>query len=152
MTRVKIFDIIVILLTLLVWVCLFGTGTLVDSGAHLGKSDLKSLSLVLVTSTPTNICIVTILAAILGGYYKPGQEVDHVLSIVQGFSVFLILSSGLFLLGDHPYIEASQQKYVSLASLSSFLGFLAASDPSVLSSLIKKITSKTLFDGRDQKP
>lgn len=137
------------LLTLVVWVCLFGAGVLVDSSPHVGKPDLSSLALVLVTSTPTNICLVTILAAILGGYYKPGPEVDHVLSIVQGFSVFLILSSGLFLLGDHPYVEANQQKYVSLATLSSFLGFLAASDPVFLTSLIKRVTSRTLPDERD---
>lgn len=124
----------------------------------------KCWSIILACYTITNVCALTCLAALLGGIYRVatdrvadnhGLETTHdpaarepaVLgiygaSLIQGFVVFLALSSGLFLLGDHPFLAPTQEKYVSLATLASLVGFLSAAQPLVFTSLIDAVTQR----------
>jgi hypothetical protein len=132
---------------------------------------VKCWAVVLACSTITNVCALTCLASLLGGLYwvatarhKNGNgddfqilELDdaidsaggrtalYVSVTIQGFVVYLVLSSGLFLLGEHPFLAPTQDKYVSLAALASLIGFLGAAQPTFFTTLLDIARSRTVL-------
>ena len=68
-------------------------------------------------------------------------------STVRGMVVYLILISGLFIVGGDPLGDAGSQvdaltKYMRLAGLFSFFGYLAGYDPTVFTSLLNLGSSR----------
>ena len=68
-------------------------------------------------------------------------------SAIRGLVVYLILISGLFVLGSSPVGEGDNQlvdltQYMRLAGLFSFFGYIAGNDPTVFSSLLNLGSSR----------
>ena len=68
-------------------------------------------------------------------------------SAIRGLVVYLVLISGLFIVGGDPMGDASDQlsaltQYMRLAGLFSFFGYLAGYDPTVFTSLLRLGSSR----------
>ncbi len=135
------------------WILLFTAGALIASEPYrkqLGSSEpLETLTIlrygliVFSSYTVTNVAMLCCLASVLGGLYRgatrvePGVVSPTVIGIrllpylIQGFVIFLLIVSGLFLLGDDPFSNLNQSKYIRLAGSASLFSFIAGYKPRV---------------------
>lgn len=153
-------------LALLAWVLLFGGGVLVGTEPFrkkLSESPLLTTTdffynsfVVLSCYTVTNVALLCCISSLLGGLYRAAtrpeaeipQEpivVNYLPYVIQGFVVYLLLVSGLFLLGEDPFKDAnlSQGRYTRLAGTSSLFCFLAGYKPRMFFQWIERLNQST---------
>ncbi len=135
------------------WILLYSAGALISSEPYRkelsGSEALEFPSLlqygliVFSCYTVTNVAMLCCISSMLGGLYRgatkaeaglapPGPVGIRVLPyLIQGFVIFLLLVSGLFLLGDDPFSNLTQSKYIRLAGSASLFSFVAGYKPRV---------------------
>lgn len=137
---------------LVLWILLFTVGALVASEPYrkkLGGEAPLPWSMVIVYSlvvlasyTVTNVAILCCISSVLGGLYRGSTKggdgyMETTIGIrvlpylIQGLVIFLLLVSGLFLLGEEPFNNLGPNKYIRLAGTSSLLSFLAGYKPRI---------------------
>lgn len=158
---------------LVVWVFLFAGGILIASAPFREKLNsqtvmsliemIKTWAVVITSWTVTNVAILCCLSSLLGGFYRqcakrqiPKQSDSHTTEVrffpylIQGFVVYLLLLSGLLLLGEAPFQVLSQDKYIRLASSASLFSFLVGYDPRIFIRLLERIEQVT--EGKSKPP
>ena len=152
-----------------VLILLFAIGSLVASepyrqalaGAGAENVPLPRLaviqySLIVLTSyTVTNVAILCVLSSMLGGLYsgstrgEDGENSGAVITIrllpylIQGFVIFLLLISGLFLLGEEPFANLTQNRYIRMAGTASLLSFAAGYKPRIFYKWLERFDEVT---------
>jgi hypothetical protein len=156
------------LVAVLGWVIVFGLGLLVNSKvyrdsllAHFNFSDFFAS---IFTYTPTNIALLSIVAAFAGGSASklvvtgvlhapaiatPGNKPEEVKddshiymnespfsSMLRGLVVYFAYLGGVFIASPDPFGSPTPQQYAQSAGVVSFLAFVVGYDPTVFRSLI----------------
>jgi hypothetical protein len=151
--QLRLSDVAIGVLGLTGWILLFTAGALIASEPYrrvLGGSEPLPLTtmfqyglLVFSSYTVTNVAMLCCLSSLLGGLYRgatraePGTVSPSLVGIrllpylIQGFVIFLLIVSGLFLLGDDPFNSLTQSKYIRLAGSASLFSFVAGYKPRV---------------------
>jgi hypothetical protein len=151
--QLRISDVAVGVTGLAAWILLFTAGALIASEPY--RKQLASpepldfpvmfrYGLIVFSSyTVTNVAMLCCLSSLLGGLYRgatrtePGSISPSVVGmrllpyLIQGFVIFLFIVSGLFLLGDDPFGNLTQSKYIRLAGSASLFSFVAGYKPRV---------------------
>jgi hypothetical protein len=103
-----------------------------------------------VTYTPTNLALLTSLAAFAGGAGsrllhwndKPGpasSDTERYIflkenpfsSMLRGFAVYLTFLAGVFISTDKPFADPTQEQFVRVAGMVSLLSFFVGYDPTL---------------------
>lgn len=153
--RLSIPDIAVGVAGLAAWILLFTAGALISSEPYrelLGGSKPLELwkmiqygTVVFSSYTVTNVAMLCCLSSLLGGIYRGSTHLERegaantpsivdvrlLPYLIQGFVIFLLIISGLFLLGDDPFQNLTQSKYLRLAGTASLFSFVAGYKPRV---------------------
>ena len=151
--ELRVYDVAVGVAGLAGWIVLFTAGALIasepyrkllDSSARLAPMTVLWYCLIVFSSyTVTNVAMLCCLSSLLGGLYRgatrtePGTISPSVVGmrllpyLIQGFVIFLFIVSGLFLLGDDPFHNLTQSKYIRLAGSASLFSFIAGYKPRV---------------------
>lgn len=153
--RLSIPDVAVGMAGLVAWILLFTAGALISSEPYrklLGGSEPLALwamvqygVVVFSSYTVTNVAMLCCLSSLLGGIYRGSTRVERegaancpsvvdvrlLPYLIQGFVIFLLIISGLFLLGDDPFQNLTQSKYLRLAGTASLFSFVAGYKPRV---------------------
>jgi hypothetical protein len=151
--QLQISDMAIGVAGLTAWILLFTAGSLIASEPYrkqLSGSDpldfpvmLRYGVIVFSCYTVTNVAMLCCLSSLLGGLYRgstrvePGTVSPSVVGVrllpylIQGFVIFLLIVSGLFLLGDDPFANLTQSKYIRLAGSASLFSFIAGYKPRV---------------------
>ncbi|HEV8543278.1 MAG TPA: hypothetical protein VGR78_12860 [Verrucomicrobiae bacterium] len=138
---------------LFAWILLFTGGALIGSEPYrkaLSDSQVLPVAtilrysfIVLTTYTVTNVAMLCCISSMLGGIYRGSTRADEAMSVpgvigirllpylIQGFVIFLLLISGLFLLGEDPFANLSANKYIRMAGTASLFSFLAGYKPRI---------------------
>jgi len=145
---------------LIFWVLLFTAGCLIASEPYrkkLGGPDPLPLLLVvqycivvLASYTVTNVAMLCCISSLLGGIYRGATKREEEYRdkaigmrilpyLIQGFVIFLLLVSGLFLLGEEPFNNLTQNKYIRLAGTASLLSFLAGYRPRIFYKWLERL-------------
>ena len=141
------------------WLLTFGVGVLVSSQAYrdqLAKAfDWGSLVKAIITYTPTNVAILSVLAGFLGGcaswlLYTDGAELmgdgepsksgidserltflteNPVNSGLRGFAIYLTFLAGTVLGANQPFSSTTQDQYCRMAGAVGILAFAVGYDP-----------------------
>jgi len=141
----------------LAWVILLAGGLLISTERHRqligGAASLPVLEqlklwwVVLTCFTVTNVALLCCLSSLLGGIYRATTRVgsdDSSVSVrylpylIQGFAIYLLLISGLLLVGEEPFSAPSQSKYIRLAGSASILSFLAGYKPRLFIQILER--------------
>ena len=165
--RLKLLDVSLIWAALVLWVVTFLLGTLIDSKPY--RDGLASFqggfgavlsngAVVIATFTHTNVLILCVLAGLLGALGakaglgvdgEPAEQVDMSFprnsAVLRAFLVYLLVMSGLLILGDDP-TTPTQRQYVRLAGFISVLGFIVSYRPALFSGFLHRAAE--LIDGR----
>lgn len=87
--------------------------------------------------TLSNVAILCCLASMIGGICRGS---NYLLALAtNGLFIYLVLISGLLLLGTSPFDNLSQAQYTRLAGTSSLFAFVCGYDPGMLSKLVGRI-------------
>jgi hypothetical protein len=154
------------------WLLTFGVGVLVSSQAYrdqLAKAfDWGSLIKAIITYTPTNVAILSVLAGFLGGcaswllYYdgaelmseaesgKPGIDPERltfltenpVNSALRGFAIYLTFLAGTVLGANQPFSSTTQDQYCRMAGAVGILAFAVGYDPTFFRQFISALPRK----------
>lgn len=141
------------------WVGVFLAGTLVNSLPYrqeFTKLDGGPIHTIVIglkvasTYTLTNVCILCLLASLLGmvgakAQLGPDSErrsredctSPGISALLRGFFVYLALIAGVVVLSESP-TEPSQTQYVKLAGLMSLVGFVVNYHPALFGKLMSK--------------
>ena len=154
-------DMLLLWITLILWLAVFLTGTLVNSEPYRNRfaafeggffETLKSGLLVMITYTLTNVAFLCILAGVLGVLgtkailVSEKQKNDNSnkdttspknSAVLRGFLVYLTLIAGVLILGDDP-AKPTQIQYVRLAGLMSLTGFVVNYRPDIFGKLLQR--------------
>jgi len=93
--------------------------------------------------TLSNVAILCCLASIIGGICNRAKDTPILILAANGLFIYLILISGLLLLGTSPFDNISQAQYTRLAGTSSLFSFMIGYNPKMLSRLIAKLEELT---------
>jgi len=139
---------IVVVVMLVIWLIIFGAGTLINSEPY--RNQLANWSesylswvffttalTVLVCWTPTNIALLSGAAGLLGvagryaGLHLEREQKDPpdvtnpwFSALLRSFFVYLLLVSGLLIVVESPFATPTQTQYLRLAGLLSLFSFL----------------------------
>jgi hypothetical protein len=138
---------------LVAWILLFSAGALIASEPYrkqlaspepLDLPVMLRYGLIVFSSyTVTNVAMLCCFSSLLGGLYRGATRAEagtispSVVGVrllpylIQGFVIFLLIVSGLFLLGDDPFSNLTQSKYIRLAGSASLFSFVAGYKPRV---------------------
>ena len=152
--RLQHSDILLGITGLAAWILLYSAGALISSEPYrkqLTSADPQEFSVLLRSSlvvfssyTVTNVAMLCCICSMLGGLYRGATRTGSELAagpavvgirvlpyLIQGFVIFLLIVSGLFLLGDDPFSNLTQSKYIRLAGSASLFSFVAGYKPRV---------------------
>jgi hypothetical protein len=157
--KLSLGELIVFWGALSLWVGVFLAGTLVNSQPYrqeftkLEGGLLHTIAIglkVASTYTLTNVCILCLLASLLGMVgakaqlgpdseerAKEDRSSPGISALLRGFFVYLALIAGVMVLSETP-TEPSQNQYVKLAGLMSLVGFVVNYHPALFGRLIAK--------------
>jgi hypothetical protein len=147
-------DIILGVTGLAAWILLYSAGSLISSEPYRNQLTgaeplefsilLRSSLIVFSCYTVTNVAMLCCICSMLGGLYRGATrngaelaggssvvEIRVLPYLIQGFVIFLLIVSGLFLLGDDPFSNLTQSKYIRLAGSASLFSFVAGYKPRV---------------------
>lgn len=100
---------------------------------------IKSWFIVICFYTLSNVAMLCCLASIIGGICSGNNDISFLKLATNGLFIYLILISGLLLLGTSPFENLAQAQYTRLAGTSSLFSFMIGYNPKMLSRLISKI-------------
>ena len=142
---------------LLAWVLFLAGGLLISTERHrslIGSAvpvplldEIKTWWVVVTCFTVTNVAFLCCLSSLLGGIYRAATRVrsdDESVSVrylpylIQGFAMYLLLISGLLLVGEEPFSAPSQSKYIRLAGSASILSFLGGYKPRLFIEILER--------------
>lgn len=102
------------------------------------------------TWTPTNIAFLSILSGLIGSLLYLINTIDvlflsqkkafFVGGAIQGFAIYLMLISGVFLVTNDPFGNVTAGQYVRLAGLVSLASFTCGHNPKMFISLLNTVT------------
>ncbi len=155
---------------LLVWFGLFGLGLFINSASYrdqvLAHPDVQNLGMSILTYTPTNVGLICLAAAFIGGCTsrmqaqhvarkrtrkpaaaaesEPQWESDSEIyrsenpasSLLRGFAVYGAYLAGSYVAAEKPFIVTSPELYAQAAGTISLAAFTVGFDPTFLYSLI----------------
>lgn len=98
--------------------------------------------------TMTNLALLCCLSATIGALCK-GNTAPYYAFLAQGLFVYLILVSGLLLLGNSPFDTTSQSQYTRLAGTASLFSFMIGYNPLLFRRIIEKLEDLTKTDDKD---
>jgi hypothetical protein len=111
---------------------------------------VQSFSGTIFTWTPTNIAFLSILAGLIGSIMYLLKFADSlnfhqrriyfVGGAIQGFAVYLMLISGVFLVTNDPFANVTAAQYVRLAGLVSLASFTCGYKPDLFISLVDNVS------------
>jgi len=158
-----------------IWIIIFGMGILIDSSRYrkaLACSfDWNAFIMSIMVYTPTNIFILCVAAALVGGcaskmvvssatrlanQQREGatpvmddsaiyMSENPFTSMLRGVVVFFAFLAGVFVANSNLFFDPTPQGYTQAAGVVSLLSFVVGYDPTVFSSFLKianKIPSK----------
>lgn len=151
--QLKVSDVTIGVVGLGGWILLFTAGALIASEPYrklLGSPEPLAFPVMLRYGliafscyTVTNVALLCCLSSLLGGLYRGATRAEagtispSVVGVrllpylIQGFVIFLLIVSGLFLLGDDPFSNLNQSKYIRLAGSASLFSFIAGYKPRI---------------------
>lgn len=156
--KLGVIDLAVFWGALPLWIGIFLAGTLVNSQPYRQEfTKLEGLVRTIVlgtkvaaTYTLTNVCILCLLASLLGmvaAKARLGTDAERpadtdrtapgISALLRGFFVYLALIAGVMVLSETP-TEPSQNQYVKLAGLMSLTGFVVNYHPALFGRLLAK--------------
>jgi len=139
---------VLVIVMLLVWLVIFGAGTLINSEpyreqlvgwnhSYLSWSFVSIAFMVLVCWTPTNIALLSGAAGLLGvagrhaGLHPERETRDPpdvtnpwFSGLLRSFFIYLLVISGLLIVVESPFATPTQTQYLRLAGLLSLFSFL----------------------------
>ena len=155
------------------WLLVFGLGIMVASQPYrdqLAKSfDWGALLKALVTFTPTNVALLSVLAGLLGGCSslllyrdytappagspqaeKPSVDEERlafltenpVNSALRGFAIYLTFLAGTVLGANQPFSQTTQDQYCRMAGAVAILAFAVGYDPTFFRQFISMLPKK----------
>jgi hypothetical protein len=156
------------ILGMLGWILMFGLGLLINSKMYrdsiLIHFDLKNFLISVLTFTPTNVAVISVIAAfsggcasrlVIGGEHKePLLEVQNAendkdktdsrlymtenpfSSMLRGLVVYFAFLAGVFVATPNPFAETTPQQYAQAAGVVSLFAFIVGYDPTVFRSLL----------------
>lgn len=159
-------------LALATWLVLFGVGMSMDSGPYreaLNATDPRrfasSLLVTLLVYTPTNVALLCGLAGFLGavgGLANLHEEMPRgsadtvnpfVSGVLRGCFLYLVVISGLLVLTDNPFGDASPENYVRLAGFISLGSFVVSYNPRLFATILSNVDRRfTGITKPDEKP
>jgi hypothetical protein len=133
------------LLLIFLWLALYTGGIVVGTGKYrdnINNSNevlniVISYSMVFLFYTLSNVAILCCLASMIGGICRGSNSLLALAA--NGLFIYLILISGLLLLGTSPFDNLSQAQYTRLAGTSSLFAFVCGYNPGMLGKLVNKI-------------
>jgi hypothetical protein len=130
------------------WLLLYTGGTVVGTQQYRdiinqGTDDyftlLKAWSAVFCFYTLSNVAMLCCLASIIGGICREPRDGRILVLAANGLFIYLILISGLLLLGTNPFENLNQAQYTRLAGTYSLFSFMIGYNPKMLSKLAGKL-------------
>ena len=142
------------------WIVLFSAGLLVNSQPYrdaLGKQfDFSLLVISIFTYTPTNIAILCLLAALVGGCasrlvsvkaHELGVDLSKsdsymymtenpLSSMLRGLVVYFLFLTGVYVSTDAPFAAPTPGQFARAAGSVSLLSFAVGYDPTIFRSII----------------
>jgi hypothetical protein len=104
---------------------------------------LRAWVVVISFYTLSNVAMLCCLSAVIGGICSGKEDVSITNLAANGLFIYLVLISGLLLLGTSPFDNLAQAQYTRLAGTSSLFSFMVGYNPKMLSRLISKIEDLT---------
>lgn len=133
------------LIIIILWLALYTGGIVVGTSKYRetinNSSDLLMIAgsclMVFLFYTLSNVAILCCLASMIGGICRGSNSLLALAT--NGLFIYLILISGLLLLGTSPFDNLSQAQYTRLAGTSSLFAFVCGYNPGMLSMLVGRI-------------
>lgn len=127
------------------WLVLYTGGIVIGTSGYRevinNSNDLLviigSYLMILFFYTLSNVAILCCLASMIGGICRGSNSLLALAA--NGLFIYLILISGLLLLGTSPFDNLSQAQYTRLAGTSSLFAFVCGYNPGMLSKLVSRI-------------
>ena len=149
-----------------IWITMFGLGIFLNSAPYrdalLKAFDWAQFVMSVVTFTPTNLAILCLVSAFLGGcaslliinkakqhaLSEPEHTVEekqdsHIYmsenpfsSMLRGFIVFFAFLAGVFITNPSAFVVTTPQLYTQAAGAVSFLAFVVGYDPTMFKSFV----------------
>lgn len=168
----NVFPIMIIMgiLGTLSWITMFSLGLLLNSQPYrdiiLNHFDFKNFLLSILTFTPTNVAILSVIAAFSGGCASrlliagitkkaipdtENSEIEkadsHIYksenpfsSMLRGLVVYFAFLTGVFVASPNPFGNTTPQQYAQTAGVVSLLSFIVGYDPTTFRSFISLST------------
>jgi hypothetical protein len=130
---------------ILLWLMLYTGGIVIGTSNYReilnNSNDILSIAIasIMVISfyTMSNVAILCCLASMIGGICRGSNALLPLAT--NGLFIYLILISGLLLLGSSPFDNLNQAQYTRLAGTSSLFAFVCGYSPGMLTKLITRI-------------
>jgi hypothetical protein len=157
---------------LILWLFLFTGGLIIGTEPYrvaLGDAKIsldfasliRSWFIVVTCYTLTNVALLCCLSSLLGAFGRRAKLVmqdeddrpcgvgnPYVSAMIRGFFIYLVLLSGVLILLEQPFSNASAEQYLRLAGFISLLSFMVGYNPHLFSRLLARIGE--LVEGRSQ--
>ena len=104
---------------------------------------IKAWMVVICFYTLSNVAMLCCLSSIIGAICGGQQKLSLANQAANGLFIYLILISGLLLLGASPFENLAQAQYTRLAGTSSLFSFMIGYNPKMLSRLVSRIEDLT---------
>lgn len=138
---------IVGIIAILLWLFLYTGGIVIGTSPYRqtineGGDFLTILQAWLIVTcfyTLSNVAMLCCLSAIIGAICAGVKKVSIANQAANGLFVYLILISGLLLLGASPFENLAQAQYTRLAGTSSLFAFLVGYNPKMLGKLVSRL-------------
>jgi hypothetical protein len=140
------------ILAILAWLFLYTGGIVlgttpyrevINQGTATPLVLVKSWLTVILFYTLSNVAMLCCLSSIIGGICSGSEDISITNLAANGLFIYLVLISGLLLLGTSPFDNPAQAQYTRLAGTSSLFSFMIGYNPKMLSKLISKLEDLT---------
>ena len=133
------------LITIFLWLALYTGGVVVGTSKYreiINNSSsvfdiASSCLIVFLFYTLSNVAILCCLASMIGGICRGSNSLLALAA--NGLFIYLILISGLLLLGTSPFDNLNQAQYTRLAGTASLFAFICGYSPGMLGKLVNRI-------------
>jgi hypothetical protein len=133
------------LITIFLWLALYTGGVVVGTSKYReiinNSSNIfdiaSSCLIVFLFYTLSNVAILCCLASMIGGICRGSNSLLALAA--NGLFIYLILISGLLLLGTSPFDNLNQAQYTRLAGTASLFAFICGYSPGMLGKLVNRI-------------
>ena len=174
-SKLCVYEIVLLWLSLVLWLAVFLVGTLVGSAPYRTRfasfeggvwATIGNGLLVVLTYTLTNVGLLCVLAGVLGVLGRKavldcdaepeeqaGQDAEQSKhsAVLRGFLVYLAFIAGVLIIGENP-AEQTQAQYVRLAGLISVMGFLVSYQPRIFGRILQRVSGTLAEPPAEHRP